>query len=61
LNEGEIRHNFEMCAKTPKQNPGQDRTKWQGRRDRPKAISNRRLTEQIHKILGKPYASEFQV
>jgi predicted transcriptional regulator len=46
---------------TPKQNPGIDRKKRQKCCDKPQAAGNRRLSEQIRKILGKHYASKFRV
>jgi hypothetical protein len=45
----------------PKQNPGKDRPKPQKHRDKPQVTGNRRLAEQIRKILGKHYASKFRV
>jgi hypothetical protein len=44
-----------------KQSPGRDRPKPQKRRDKPQATGNRRLAEQIRKILGKHYASKYRV
>jgi hypothetical protein len=44
-----------------KQSPGGDRSKPQKRREKPQATVNRRLAEQIRKILGKHYASKYRV
>jgi hypothetical protein len=43
------------------QSPGTDRPKPQKCRDKPQATGNRRLAEQIRKILGKHYASKYRV
>jgi hypothetical protein len=47
--------------KATSQRPGRDRLKPQQRRDKPQATGNRRLTEQIRKILRKHYASKYRV
>jgi hypothetical protein len=44
-----------------KQSPGTDRPKPQKSRDKPLATGNKRLAEQIRKILGKHYASKYRV
>jgi hypothetical protein len=44
-----------------KQSPGTDRPKPQKSRDKPQATGNKRLAEQIRKILGKHYASKYRV
>jgi hypothetical protein len=44
-----------------KQRPGPDRLKPQEHRDKPQATGNRRLAEQIRKILRKHYASKYLV
>ena len=43
-----------------KQSPGRDRPKPQKRREKPQATGNRRLAEQIRKILGQHYASKYR-
>jgi hypothetical protein len=44
-----------------KQRPGLDRPAPQVRRGKPGATGNRRLAEQIRKILRKHYASKYRV
>jgi hypothetical protein len=44
-----------------KQSSSKDRPKPQERRDKPQATGNRRLAEQIRRILGKHYASKYRV
>lgn len=48
-------------ARTTKQSLGADRPKPQKRRDKPQATGNRRLAEQLRKILRKHYASKYRV
>jgi hypothetical protein len=47
-------------ARTNETEPGQG-PKPQKRREKPQATGNRRLAEQIRKILGKHYASKYRV
>jgi hypothetical protein len=47
--------------KSMKQSPETDRSKPKRRRDMPQATGNKRLAEQIRKILGKHYASKYRV
>jgi hypothetical protein len=48
-------------GKSAKRSPAADGPKLQRRRDRPQATINKRLAEQIRKILGKHYASKYRV
>jgi hypothetical protein len=48
-------------GKSTKRSPATDRPKLQGRRDKLQATVNRRLAEQIRKVLGKQYASKYRV
>ena len=62
LNEGGVHHSFELrCANQRNRVPATDRPKPQKRRDKPQATGNKRLAEQIRKILGKHYASKYRV
>jgi len=47
--------------KSTKPRPETDRSTPKKRRDIPKATGNKRLAEQIRKILGKHYASKYCV
>jgi len=47
--------------KATKQRTGPDQPKPQERRGKPQASGNRRLAEQIRKILRKHYASKYRV
>jgi hypothetical protein len=47
--------------KPTKQSPETDRSKPKKRSDVPQATGNKRLAEQIRKILGKHYASKYRV
>jgi hypothetical protein len=60
LNEGGAHHNFELDA-TNKTARGNGRLKPKKSRDLPLATGNKRLAEQIRKILGKHYASKYRV
>jgi hypothetical protein len=44
-----------------KQSHGMDRPKPQKGRDKPQSTGNKRLAEQIRKILGKHHASKYRV
>jgi hypothetical protein len=44
-----------------KQGPRTDQPKPKKRLDKPQATGNKRLAEQIRKILGKHYASKYRV
>jgi hypothetical protein len=48
-------------GKVTKQRTGLDQPKLQARRGKPPASGNRRLAEQIRKILRKHYASKYRV
>jgi hypothetical protein len=51
-----------MAMRVPrKQNLRADLPKPQKLRNKPRATGNKRLTEQIRKILGKHYASKYRV
>jgi hypothetical protein len=47
-------------GKPAKQSPGTDRPKPRKHRDMPPATGNKRLAQQIRKILGKHYASKYR-
>jgi len=47
--------------KSTKQSPATDRLKRPESRVKPQTTSNRRLAQQIRKILGKHYASKYRV
>jgi hypothetical protein len=47
--------------KPTKQNANANRSKLEKRSNIPKATGNKRLTQQIRKILGKYYASKYRV
>jgi hypothetical protein len=47
--------------KPTSQSPETDRSKPKRRRDMPQATGNKRLAEQIRKILGKHYARKYRV
>jgi hypothetical protein len=47
--------------KPARQRPGPDRQKPQERRGKPQAAGNRRLAEQIRKILRTHYVSKYRV
>jgi hypothetical protein len=51
---------FNCMRKSTKPRPETDRLKSKARRDIPKATSNKRLTQQIRKILGKHYANKYR-
>jgi hypothetical protein len=61
LNEGGAHHSFgtEM-RKSTKPISETDRSKPKKRHDIPKATDNKRLAEQIRKILGKHYANKYR-
>jgi hypothetical protein len=48
-------------GKVSKRSPATDQPKLQRHRDKLRATANRRLAEQIRKILGKHYASKYRV
>jgi hypothetical protein len=48
-------------GKSMRRSPAKRQAKLQRRGDGPKAKVNRRLAEQTRKILGKHYASKYQV
>jgi hypothetical protein len=47
--------------KPTKQSPETERSKPKKHRDMPQATGNKRLAEQIRKVLGKHYASKYRV
>jgi hypothetical protein len=61
LNEGGIHHSFNSMRKPMRQPQETDRLKPKKRRDLPLATGNKRLGEQVRKILGKHYASKYRV
>jgi hypothetical protein len=62
LNEGVVHHSFAIAMRKPtKRGPEPDRSKPNRRRDMPQANGNKRLAQQIRKILGKHYASKYRV
>ncbi len=48
-------------GKPTRQSSGTDRPKRQKRPGKPQTTGNKRLAEQIRKILGKHYASKYRV
>jgi len=61
LNEGGIHHSFKSMRKPTRQPQETDRSKPKKRHDLLLATGNKRLAEQVRKILGKHYASKYRV
>jgi len=61
LNESGIHHSFKSMRKPTRQPQETDRSKPKKRRDLLLATGNKRLAQQVRKILGKHYASKYRV